>query len=55
MPMLPRTLVASAEYDILRDKGLAYVQKLQDVGINVVHLHSPDMGHNFPVFPGLVA
>ncbi|WP_454867218.1 alpha/beta hydrolase fold domain-containing protein [Pseudomonas lini] len=55
MPMLPRTLVATAEYDILRDEGQAYVQKLQDAGINVVHLHSPDMGHNFPVFPSLVA
>lgn len=52
---LPPTLVATAEFDVLRDEGLAYVDRLREVGTVVTHLHARDMHHNFPVHPGTVA
>ncbi len=53
VPALPATLVATAGYDVLRDEGIAYAEKLQAAGVDVTHLHAPDMGHNFPATPEL--
>ena len=55
VPALPATLVATAEYDPLRDEGLAYAKKLESAGVAVTQMHAPDMHHNFPVHPGTVA
>ena len=55
LPALPPTLVATAEYDVLRDEGLAYAEKLRAANIDVKQMHAPDMHHNFPVHPGTVA
>jgi len=55
LPALPSTLVATAEYDVLRDEGVEYAEKLAKAGVTVTHLHAPDMHHNFPVSPGTVA
>jgi acetyl esterase len=55
LPPLPPTLVATAEYDVLRDDGIAYAEKLGAAGVAVTHMHAPDMHHNFPVHPGTVA
>jgi acetyl esterase len=55
IPALPPTLVATAEYDPLRDEGMAYAKKLASAGVSVSHLHALDMHHNFPVHPGTVA
>jgi acetyl esterase len=52
---LPATLVTTAQFDVLRDEGIAYARKLESAGVPVTHLHSPDMHHNFPVSPGTVA
>jgi len=55
LPALPPTLVATAEYDPLRDEGIAYAEKLKAAGVAVTHLHAAEMHHNFPVSPGTVA
>ncbi len=55
LPRLPPTLVTTAQYDVLRDEGIAYARKLQMGGIAVTHVHSPDMHHDFPVSPATVA
>ncbi len=55
IPLLPPTLVATAEYDVLRDDGIAYAERLGAAGVAVTQLHAPDMHHNFPVHPATVA
>jgi acetyl esterase len=55
LPKLPPTFIATAEYDVLRDEGLAYAKKLKAAGVDLTHMHAPDMHHNFPVHPGTVA
>ena len=54
LPTLPHTLVTTAEYDVLRDEGVAYAAKLQHAGVATAHLHAADMIHNFPVSPAAV-
>ncbi len=53
-PVLPPLLVATAEYDPLRDEGVKYAEKLRAAGNAVTHMHASDMHHNFPVHPGTV-
>lgn len=55
LPQLPPTLVFTAEYDVLRDEGRAYADKLRAAGVMTTHRHAPDMTHDFPVSPLTVA
>jgi acetyl esterase len=55
LPPLPSTLITTAEYDVLRDEGVEYAHKLRAAGVELTHLHAPDMHHNFPVHPATVA
>lgn len=43
----PPSVVVTTEYDILRDGGLAYAAKLEEVGVPVKHLHYPSLMHGF--------
>ena len=47
MGKTPDTLMVTAEYDVLRDEGLAFVDKLQQAQVAVTHLHLPDCTHGF--------
>ncbi|HEY2766774.1 MAG TPA: alpha/beta hydrolase [Solirubrobacteraceae bacterium] len=44
---LPPALIMTAEFDVLRDDGIAYAQKLAAAGVAVEHLHAEDQMHGF--------
>jgi acetyl esterase len=44
---LPPTLIMTAEFDPLRDEGIAYAEKLAGAGVAVEHLHVADQMHGF--------
>jgi len=51
---LPRTYVVTAEHDVLRDEGMAFVNKLGEAGIPITHRHYGDMNHGFLKWVGVV-
>ncbi len=51
---LPSATVITAEYDALRDEGIAYADRLRQSGVEVVHQHCADLVHGFAaMWPGL--
>jgi acetyl esterase len=46
--------VITAEYDPLRDEGIAYAKRLQADGVRVTHWHYEDMFHDFFSFVNLI-
>lgn len=52
---LPPAVVTTAGYDPLRDEGVAYARRLEAAGVQVRHLHYPDMIHGFSSLRGLLS
>ncbi len=52
---LPPTLVMTAEFDPLRDEGIAYAQRLAEAGVVVEHVHAADQMHSFLLLDRAVA
>lgn len=41
------TLMVTAEFDPLRDEGIAFARRLADAGVDVEHIHAEDQMHGF--------
>lgn len=50
---LPPTLIVEAEFDVLRDQGRAYAERLEAAGNTVELRRYPGSLHDFAVLPGL--
>jgi acetyl esterase len=44
---LPPAFVVTAEFDVLRDEGIAYVRRMEEAGVAVKHVHAEGMNHGF--------
>ncbi|GAA5113869.1 alpha/beta hydrolase [Pseudonocardia adelaidensis] len=52
---LPPAVVATAEFDPLRDEGDAYAERLRAAGVEVRHVPGPGLIHGYFAFLGVVA
>jgi acetyl esterase len=52
---LPRALVMTAEFDPLRDEGIAYAERLAAAGVEVEHVHAADQMHGFLLLDRAIA
>jgi acetyl esterase len=50
---LPPTVLSTAQYDPLRDEGMALAERLDEAGVEVEHVPGPGMLHGFVGFAAL--
>ena len=44
---VPDTLIVTAEFDVLKDEGIAYAKQLERANVHVIHKHLSDCSHGF--------
>jgi acetyl esterase len=52
---LPPAIVVTAGFDVLRDEGIAYAERLETAGVPTTHAHYPHMIHGFVTLDRLYA
>lgn len=52
---LEPTLMVTAEFDPLRDEGIAFAQRLAGAGVEIEHIHAEDQMHGFLLLDRAVA
>lgn len=52
---MPATILATAGFDILRDAGRAYADRLEHEGVAILYLNYPSLNHSFLQASGVVA
>jgi acetyl esterase len=52
---VPPTFIMTAEFDPLRDEGIAYAERLKAAGVTVEHIHVEDQMHGFLLLDRAVA
>ncbi len=52
---LPPTLVMTAEFDPLRDEGIALAERLAGAGVSLEHVHAEDQMHGFLLLDRVIA
>lgn len=53
MPALAPAVVVTAGFDMLRDEGIAYCDRLQEAGVDVEHICVHNLGHGFMNLAGV--
>ncbi|HAK62094.1 MAG TPA: alpha/beta hydrolase, partial [Alphaproteobacteria bacterium] len=51
---LPPAYVITAQYDVLRDEGRLYAEKLKEAGVKVTHVNYDTLIHGFFTMAGVI-